>query len=91
MARIDGTVTVDIRQHIAVLSEKENGWRRELNIVDWNGIGPKWDIRDWSPDHERMSRGITLTQKEFDKLFVSMQHNAFRIEDAEVERIGEPK
>ncbi|MEI3503270.1 MAG: PC4/YdbC family ssDNA-binding protein [Anaerovoracaceae bacterium] len=40
------------------------GWRKELNLVSWNGGAPKYDIRDWDPDHERMSRGITLHEKE---------------------------
>ena len=43
---------------------KANGWAKELNVVTWYGKPPKYDIREWSPDHENMSRGITLTWDE---------------------------
>lgn len=56
--------TCEIKRHIGVLSEKGSGWKKELNLVSWNGNEPKWDIREWSEDHERMSRGITLKDEE---------------------------
>lgn len=59
---------VEIKKHIGVLSEKSNGWKKELNIVAWNGNEAKFDIREWSEDHERMSRGITLTNEEAKEL-----------------------
>ena len=37
-------------------------------MVSWNGRTPKLDIRDWSPDHEKMGKGITLTKDEAEKL-----------------------
>ena len=46
----------------------ENGWALEVNLVSWNGMPPKIDIRSWSPDHERMTRGITLTEEQARKL-----------------------
>lgn len=57
-------VTYEIKKHIAVIAEHPTGWNKELNIVQWNGGKPKYDIRDWSPDHEMMGRGITLTKDE---------------------------
>lgn len=39
-------------------------WTKELNVVSWNGRLPKYDIRKWSLDHTRMSKGITLNQEE---------------------------
>lgn len=59
-----GEVTFEIMEHIAVLNNRENGWKKEVNIVAWNGGQPKVDIRDWDPSHERMARGITLTEPE---------------------------
>ena len=41
---------------------------RELNLVSWNEREPKYDIRDWSPDHTRMSKGISLSEEEMQKL-----------------------
>lgn len=57
-----------IIKHIAVLGENKNGWRKELNIVSWNGHEPKYDIREWSADHVKMSRGVTLTESELSAL-----------------------
>ena len=56
--------TYEILQEIGVLSESQKGWRKELNLISWNGAAPKYDIRDWSPAHEKMGKGITLTVEE---------------------------
>ena len=61
-------VSFEIQEHIAVLRHNNHGWTKEVNLVSWNGKEPKIDIRDWDMDHEHMSRGITLTEKEADKL-----------------------
>lgn len=61
-------VRFDLMEHIGVLGTKENGWTKEVNIVAWNGGAAKVDVRDWDPDHERMSRGITLYEEEAEKL-----------------------
>ena len=63
----EGTVEYTIHEHIAVLERyegREVPWTREINVVSWNGGEPKIDIRDWSESHERMSRGITLTEEQ---------------------------
>ncbi len=58
-------IKFEIKKEIAVLSENAKGWRKELNLVSWNGAAPKYDIREWSPDHERMGKGVTLSVEEF--------------------------
>ena len=58
----------EIVEEIAVLSENNKGWRKELNLVSWNGRPPKFDLRDWAPDHEKMGKGLTLTNEEFEAL-----------------------
>lgn len=58
----------EIVEHIAVLSTSKTGWTKELNLISWNGRSPKYDIREWSPEHEKMGKGITLTDEEFAKL-----------------------
>lgn len=60
--------TYDIIEEIAVLSENARGWRKELNKISWNGGAPKYDIRDWAPEHEKMGKGVTLTEDELQKL-----------------------
>ncbi|PQF54471.1 hypothetical protein CUS76_10735 [Enterococcus faecalis] len=55
-------------EEVAVLSENARGWRKELNLISWNGRPPKFDLREWAPDHEKMGKGITLTNEEFAEL-----------------------
>ena len=57
-------IKYEIVEEIGVLSESSKGWRKELNLVSWGGRDAKYDIRSWSPDHEKMSKGITLTKEE---------------------------
>ena len=58
----------EIIEEIGVLSENAKGWQKELNKISWNGAEPKYDIRDWAPDHEKMGKGVTLTEEEAQKL-----------------------
>ena len=57
-------IKFEITKRIGVLSESTKGWTKELNMVSWNGRDAKFDIRDWSPDHEKMGKGVTLTHDE---------------------------
>ena len=61
-------IRFDLLERIGVLSRKENGWTREVNIVAWNDGPGKVDIRDWNSDHNRMTRGITLFEDEAENL-----------------------
>lgn len=61
-------IKFEIKEHIGVLSKSEKGWTKELNVVSWNGRGPKYEVRDWAPDHERAGKGVTLTVDELAKL-----------------------
>ena len=54
----------DIRERIGVLRKSNNGWTRELNVISWNGSAPKFDIREWDPLHEKMTKGISFTKAE---------------------------
>ena len=57
-----------IIQELGIISESKSGWTREINLISWNGAEPKFDIRDWSPDHEKMGKGISLNSEEVEKL-----------------------
>ncbi len=61
-------IKYDITEHIGVISETARGQTREVNLISWNGREPKIDIRDWSPDHSKMSKGLTFTNDEIDEL-----------------------
>lgn len=54
----------EITEPLAVLSQANNGWTKEVNMVSFNGRPAKLDIRSWDPDHEKMSKGITLDDNE---------------------------
>jgi len=54
----------EIIETVAVLSEGAKGWKKELNLISWNGREPKYDIRDWSEDHAKMGKGITISHAE---------------------------
>jgi hypothetical protein len=58
------SIKFDIVKHFGIISSEKSGWKKEMNLVSWNGRTPKLDIRDWSPEHEKMSKGITLTEEE---------------------------
>lgn len=58
----------DIVEHIGVLSENPKGWTKEINLISYNGAKPKFDIRDWAPNHEKMGKGVTLSDDEFNTL-----------------------
>ena len=51
----------EITKSLGVLSENAKGWTKELNLVSWNDREPKYDLREWSPEHDRMGKGITLS------------------------------
>ena len=58
----------EITEKVGVLSENAKGWTKELNMVSWNEHEPKYDIREWSPDHSIMGKGVTLTADELAEL-----------------------
>ena len=62
-------VKFEIKEEIGVLSEGSKGWKKELNLISWNGAVPKYDLRDWSPEHEKMSKGVTLSSNEVQELY----------------------
>lgn len=68
-------IKYEIIEAIGMLSESSKGWSKELNLISWNGAAPKYDIRDWSPDHEKMGKGITLTHEEVEVLYSLLADN----------------
>lgn len=66
-------VTYSIVKLIGVIEERKDGWNKEINLVSWNGGPTKFDIRDWDPDHERMTRGITLFEETARELMKRLQ------------------
>ena len=63
-----GEIKYEIIEELGVLSESAKGWTKELNLISWNGGVPKYDVRDWAPEHEKMGKGVTLSEEEAKKL-----------------------
>lgn len=61
-------IQYELIKNIGVLSKSASGWAKELNLISWNDREPKYDLRDWSPDHEKMGKGVTLTREELSAL-----------------------
>ena len=61
-------IKYEIVEKIAVLSTTEKGWSKELNLISWNDREPKYDLRDWNENHDKMGKGITLTKEELIQL-----------------------
>jgi hypothetical protein len=57
-------IKFEIIKKIGVLSETSSGWSKQLNLVSWNERDPKYDLREWAPDGEKMSKGVMLTKEE---------------------------
>ena len=36
--------------------------------MSWNNYPAKYDIREWDPDHQKMSKGLTFTKDEMKEL-----------------------
>lgn len=61
-------IKFEIKETIGYISESPKGWKKELNLISWNDKEPKYDLRDWSVEHEKMGKGVTLTSEELGKL-----------------------
>ena len=66
-------ISYKVIANVGILAQYPTGWSKEVNIVSWNEGPAKLDIRDWSEDHEKMSRGITLNADEVQRLIDSVQ------------------
>ena len=62
-------IKYEIVEELGVISESTKGWKKELNLISWNGAAPKYELRDWAPEHEKMGKGITLNADEVQELY----------------------
>ncbi len=61
-------IKFEVLQTVGAISQSPKGWNKELNLISWNGKDPKYDLRDWAPNHEKMGKGITLNPTELKEL-----------------------
>lgn len=71
-----------INEHIGILRTSPTGWTKELNLITWNDNPTKYDIREWSENHDKMSKGVTLTEEEAEILWELLGSRGFeRVSD----------
>lgn len=61
-------IKYEIIETIGSLSQSGSSWGKELNLISWNDREPKYDLRDWAPEHAKMGKGITLSKEELKAL-----------------------
>ena len=61
-------ISIEIIETLGVLTTSTKGLTKELNLISWNGREPKYDIREWSSEHDKMGKGVTLSKDELDAL-----------------------
>jgi len=70
-------IKFEIVENIGVIGGSKKGWSKEVNLVSWNGRAPKIDIREWDENHEKMGKGITLSEEEYEKLKEILANDRF--------------
>ena len=65
-------VYCDIKESLGTLATYYDGETKEVNLVSWNHRYPKYDIRQWSPEH-KPHKGIALSKKEARTLYEALK------------------
>ena len=72
----------EVKAHYGVISKSATGWTKEVNLVSWNGTPPKLDVREWDPEHEHMSKGLTFRAEEVKELMKILEKSVTKLADA---------
>ncbi|OFD40558.1 PC4/YdbC family ssDNA-binding protein [Bacillus mycoides] len=65
--------TYSIEKELVTLSSTAKGWKKQLNLVSWNGLPPKYDLREWDGTHSHMGKGVTLSEVELKTLYLTLK------------------
>ena len=57
-------IKFEIKETVGIIAQSAKGWKKELNLISWNGKEAKYDLREWAPEHEKMGKGVTLSKDE---------------------------
>jgi hypothetical protein len=56
--------TYEVKESLGIISQGDNGLKKELKIISWNNKNPKYDLRDWAPyGCKKMGKGLTLYKR----------------------------
>ena len=58
----------EITEEVGIIGDPAE-CHKEVNKISWNEGEPKLDIRVWSPNSEKMSKGISLDEDEAKQLY----------------------
>ena len=61
-------IECEIIQSYGIFSQGIKFWNKEVNLVSWNGMPAKLDIRNWQRDHAKCGKGIAITREEAEEL-----------------------
>ena len=62
-------IRYEIINELGVIPAEKGSMRLELNRISWNGNEPKYDLRRWSPNREKMGKGVTMSERELIALY----------------------
>ena len=64
----DEEIECTIIESYGIFSQGLRFWNKEVNLVSWNGMPAKLDIRNWQRDHQKCGKGIAITREEAEEL-----------------------
>lgn len=56
-------IKYEILETLIVFPE-DRGYHKELNLIKWGSNQPKYDLRSWTRNRDKMTKGVTLTKDE---------------------------
>lgn len=62
-------IRYEIINELGVIPAEKGIMRFELNRISWNGNEPKYDLRRWSPNRDKMGKGVTMSERELIALY----------------------
>ena len=77
-------IKYEIKETVGVIAESAKGWKKELNLISWNGKEAKYDLREWAPDHEKMGKGVTLSNNELKELLIYNKVLIYRLKEKRI-------
>lgn len=69
-------IRYEIINELGVIPAGKGSMHLELNRISWNGNEPKYDLRRWSPNRDKMGKGVTLSEKELLVLYELLKEEA---------------
>ena len=81
--------TYEIKKTLASVKSDSDGWNLELNLISWSGRKPSYDLRKWSENHEKMGKGVAMSEDEVVLLFYKAKDILKEITGEDVEEVKE--